>query len=32
METVLYVLEVIAPITLAIGLGILAKRKQLMTD
>lgn len=32
METVFCVLEVIVPITLAIGLGILAKRKQLMTD
>ncbi len=32
METILSVIEVIAPIFLAIFLGILAKRKELMTD
>lgn len=32
METILSIIEVIAPIALAIGLGILAKRKNLMTD
>ncbi len=32
MKTILSIIEVIAPIALAIGLGILAKRKQLMTE